>query len=74
MSGTAIANTPTLDGGQFPVLLSKCKSNSLFFYRYVWQYKILLLHLYSYLGALSSAYEWSVFNLVLSLSFAFSFV
>ncbi|XP_023006933.1 N-terminal acetyltransferase B complex auxiliary subunit NAA25-like [Cucurbita maxima] len=26
--------------------------------RYVWQYKILLLHLYSYLGALSSAYEW----------------
>ncbi|CAK9314599.1 unnamed protein product [Citrullus colocynthis] len=26
--------------------------------RHVWQYKILLLHLYSYLGALSSAYEW----------------
>ncbi|XP_038901393.1 N-terminal acetyltransferase B complex auxiliary subunit NAA25 [Benincasa hispida] len=26
--------------------------------RYVWQYKILLLHLYSYLGAFSSAYEW----------------
>ncbi|XP_022149780.1 N-terminal acetyltransferase B complex auxiliary subunit NAA25-like isoform X2 [Momordica charantia] len=26
--------------------------------RYVWQYKILLLHLYSYLGALSTAYEW----------------
>ncbi|XP_008232050.1 PREDICTED: phagocyte signaling-impaired protein [Prunus mume] len=26
--------------------------------RYVWQYKILLLHLYSHLGALSIAYEW----------------
>ncbi|KAK9279563.1 hypothetical protein L1049_013242 [Liquidambar formosana] len=26
--------------------------------RYVWQYKILLLHLYSHLGALSAAYEW----------------
>lgn len=26
--------------------------------RYISQYKILLLHLYSYLGALSSAYEW----------------
>ncbi|KAF2290270.1 hypothetical protein GH714_006936 [Hevea brasiliensis] len=26
--------------------------------RYVWQYKILLLHLYSHLGALSLAYEW----------------
>ncbi|CAD5162973.1 unnamed protein product [Musa acuminata subsp. malaccensis] len=26
--------------------------------RYVWQYKILLLHLYSYLGALPLAYEW----------------
>ncbi|KAF7833806.1 N-terminal acetyltransferase B complex auxiliary subunit NAA25 [Senna tora] len=26
--------------------------------RYVWQYKILLLHLYSYFGALSVAHEW----------------
>ncbi|PON77984.1 N-acetyltransferase B complex, non-catalytic subunit [Parasponia andersonii] len=26
--------------------------------RYVWQYKILLLHLYSYWGALSLAHEW----------------
>ncbi|XP_072997534.1 N-terminal acetyltransferase B complex auxiliary subunit NAA25 isoform X1 [Typha latifolia] len=26
--------------------------------RYVWQYKISLLHLYSYLGALPLAYEW----------------
>ncbi|KAK1587124.1 hypothetical protein Q3G72_009766 [Acer saccharum] len=26
--------------------------------RYVWQYKILLVHLYSHLGALSLAYEW----------------
>ncbi|XP_038723807.1 N-terminal acetyltransferase B complex auxiliary subunit NAA25-like isoform X2 [Tripterygium wilfordii] len=26
--------------------------------RYVWQYKILLVHLYSFLGALSLAYEW----------------
>ncbi|KAF8402561.1 hypothetical protein HHK36_010647 [Tetracentron sinense] len=26
--------------------------------RYVWQYKILLLHLYSYLSALPLAYEW----------------
>ncbi|GMH11218.1 hypothetical protein Nepgr_013059 [Nepenthes gracilis] len=26
--------------------------------RYVWQYKILLLHLYSHLGALPVAYEW----------------
>lgn len=26
--------------------------------RYVWQYKILLLHLYSHLGALTLAYEW----------------
>ncbi|XP_048420479.1 N-terminal acetyltransferase B complex auxiliary subunit NAA25 isoform X1 [Pyrus x bretschneideri] len=26
--------------------------------KYVWQYKILLLHLYSHLGALSLAYEW----------------
>ncbi|XP_062015074.1 N-terminal acetyltransferase B complex auxiliary subunit NAA25 isoform X1 [Rosa rugosa] len=26
--------------------------------RHVWQYKILLLHLYSHLGALSLAYEW----------------
>nr|XP_029123962.1 N-terminal acetyltransferase B complex auxiliary subunit NAA25 isoform X2 [Elaeis guineensis] len=28
--------------------------------RYVWQYKIPLMHLYSYMGALSSAYEWYV--------------
>ncbi|KAL7264217.1 hypothetical protein ACSBR1_002217 [Camellia fascicularis] len=26
--------------------------------RYVWQYKVLLLHLYSHLGALSLAYQW----------------
>ncbi|XP_068311883.1 N-terminal acetyltransferase B complex auxiliary subunit NAA25-like [Pyrus communis] len=26
--------------------------------KYVWEYKILLLHLYSHLGALSLAYEW----------------
>ncbi|CAK7351925.1 unnamed protein product [Dovyalis caffra] len=26
--------------------------------RYIWQYKILLLHLYSHLGAISLAYEW----------------
>ncbi|KAK4278520.1 hypothetical protein QN277_016356 [Acacia crassicarpa] len=26
--------------------------------RHVWQYKILLLHMYSYFGALSVAYEW----------------
>ncbi|XP_030963835.1 N-terminal acetyltransferase B complex auxiliary subunit NAA25 isoform X1 [Quercus lobata] len=26
--------------------------------RFVWQYKILLLHLYSHMGALSLAYEW----------------
>ncbi|KAJ7964264.1 phagocyte signaling-impaired protein [Quillaja saponaria] len=26
--------------------------------RYIWQYKILLLHLYSHLGAVSLAYEW----------------
>ncbi|RVW56843.1 N-terminal acetyltransferase B complex auxiliary subunit NAA25 [Vitis vinifera] len=28
------------------------------FGRHVWQYKILLVHLYSYLGAYSLSYEW----------------
>ena len=38
----------------------------LFFVRYAYHYKILLLHLYSYLGAFPMAYEWLVPHLLTS--------